>query len=131
MNSARAVLPNLQMLIFLWERFFLQDIRAIASPEDRKCITHSAACPLPSGLKAFGAGFSCTSLSSLNSEAGQNISAIAEQKESRLILFPAICRYPNSSWLVPFALLLLDASMAARSGSGFCRDVPWVQGNYR
>lgn len=59
-----------------------EDIRHIASPEKRRCTTHGKACslPQPESVFAFGAGFSCTSLSALNGEARQNTNAVAENK---------------------------------------------------
>ncbi len=59
-----------------------QDIKHIGNHEERRCVRHSESgeqCNLPD-LDAFGAGFSCTSLSSLNGEAGQNTTAISEHK---------------------------------------------------
>lgn len=51
----------------------VEDIRHIADDEQRHCVTHAKCCPLPEKLDAFGAGFSCTSLSSLNGEAQANV----------------------------------------------------------
>ena len=59
-----------------------QDIKHIGSDEERRCVRHCESgvqCNLPE-LDAFGAGFSCTSLSSLNGEAGQNTTAIGDNK---------------------------------------------------
>ena len=42
---------------------------------------HADACPLPPTL-AYGAGFSCTSFSSLNNDCNSNLTAIANEKKT-------------------------------------------------
>lgn len=54
-----------------------QDITLLKSDQLRKCAAHSGAnCDLPRELDSFGAGFSCTSYSLLNTQATQNASAM-------------------------------------------------------
>ena len=50
--------------------------------EKRKCVVHppDRGCALPDKLSFYCSGFSCTSLSPLNSSSAANASAFAEQK---------------------------------------------------
>ena len=62
--------------------FFLsEDARLLRSDARRVCTVHGGPCRLPSVIDGFGAGFSCTSYSSLNKDAAKNASAM--EKASR------------------------------------------------
>ncbi|CAK9086334.1 Uncharacterized protein SCF082_LOCUS40838, partial [Durusdinium trenchii] len=87
-----------------------KDARLLRSDARRVCTVHGGPCRLPSVIDGFGAGFSCTSYSSLNKDAAKNASAMekasrneAEGRVASVTTFMACCdvlEISNPTWAI-------------------------------
>lgn len=60
-----------------------KDATVLMDDEKRSCVVHERNCRLPSSIDAFGAGFSCTSYSLLNKDAGKNATAMEKAMRNK------------------------------------------------
>ena len=61
----------------------MQDATVLLDDEKRLCVVHESNCHLPHSIHAFGAGFSCTSYSLLNKDAGKNATAMDKAMKNK------------------------------------------------
>lgn len=85
MNDNERLFDNQTFLIMcqMSHAELMQDATVLLDDEKRSCVVHERNCHLRSSIDAFGAGFSCTSYSLLNKDAGKNATAMEKAMRNK------------------------------------------------